>query len=392
MRGTVWRAAVAAVLLSAAACTGGPATGGGPPPAETPSPEVSAAAPDGVLYYKNSIPSPIELPFAAYYTAANAVFIALDEEYVPLAREALFAQEEFTARCMKDAGFTYYPQTDIGQHEERQFYEITGNELGLPWLPETLDEAERFGYGMSPPEEMYPDEYANKVDESEIQESVKKNKEYFQNLSDSAKTEYSLAFNGSEGEYVEGVTPKEEMSCSWRAGELYPLPQYPDASFLAPMDLIDQIPGIATVGPIDDLKDVIHPEGLYADSRLVELNSRWVDCVKANRNDGIWNLDGIENPSDMIMAARSTAPDGSLIDARFDGKVVALAEVPLENRALTGSQVEIDMAVADFKCRAETDYVNTFAAILLDVENKFIANHKDELDKMMAAVEEVLAR
>jgi hypothetical protein len=63
---------------------------------------------------------------------------------------------------------------------------------------------------------------------------------------------------------------------------------------------------------------------------------------------------------------------------------------PAEYSSLTGTPREIAIAVADFKCRQETDYVNRFLEIEREAQEEFIYAHKTELDEMVAVLEDYM--
>jgi hypothetical protein len=372
------------VVLGLAACTSRageddqPNSVGG----QSASPSLDA---DGKPYSGVAVTSPVELPFEAYFVAAEAAVATLDAEWWGEAHQAVVSTEEYVAACMKRAGFTYYPQIEE-EFEERDFYEGQGINLAIPQLPDALADVQRIGYGVSSPDEMYPQDV-----EVEPLESQAKNEAYFDGLSNQAKKQYRLAQSGFD-EYIEGETVDDPDACQPKAYVLYPVPDYPDASFLGPMDVLQGVisKGFQTVE--GDFLEVVTPGSVYADERLAALDAEYGACVKANHNGGLWNPDVVTDPLSMMQTALGTAADGSLVDPSYAGKPIDIADVPLANRALIGSQLEIDMAVVDYKCRAETDYVNRFADILVDVETRYIERHQAELDRMMAAIEEVLAR
>jgi hypothetical protein len=57
----------------------------------------------------------------------------------------------------------------------------------------------------------------------------------------------------------------------------------------------------------------------------------------------------------------------------------------LDQRSLVGSPAEAEIALADFDCRAETDYEARFAAIQLELEQEFVDQNRPRLELMVAA-------
>ncbi|MDR1441525.1 MAG: hypothetical protein LBJ02_03920, partial [Bifidobacteriaceae bacterium] len=70
-----------------------------------------------------------------------------------------------------------------------------------------------------------------------------------------------------------------------------------------------------------------------------------------------------------------------------DGELYDPADVPVDQQSLVGSDYEIAIAVADFGCRAATDYVGRYTQIQFDLETAYIAAHQTELDKMVAVAQ-----
>jgi hypothetical protein len=65
-------------------------------------------------------------------------------------------QEEFIAACMKQAGFIYYPREvkPLAAGESSTGLTPAGRRLWVPWLPDDLVDAERYGYSYSKPIEV----------------------------------------------------------------------------------------------------------------------------------------------------------------------------------------------------------------------------------------------
>jgi hypothetical protein len=79
------------------------------------------------------------------------------------------------------------------------------------------------------------------------------------------------------------------------------------------------------------------------------------------------------------MALRTKA-DGALGSSWTD--YTFEEETPDDERSLLGSQAEIDIAVADFDCREQTDYEAIYLVEYLKWEEEFVAEHFDQLEEM----------
>jgi hypothetical protein len=82
--------------------------------------------------------------------------------------------------------------------------------------------------------------------------------------------------------------------------------------------------------------------------------------------------------------AVETGADGSVRDPAADP-----AMVPADQQMLTGSEAEIAVAVADFECREETDFMDSYIGRVKALQQEFIEDNKDALGQFMAAVEEL---
>jgi hypothetical protein len=131
------------------------------------------------------------------------------------------------------------------------------------------------------------------------------------------------------------------------------------------------------------------PGSVYADPRVAALNAEYSECV-AELGDESWDTALVVDPISMMDVALTTAPDGSRFDWAAAGDSADSQAVPVEQHSLVGSQLEIDIAVADFKCRQQTDYVHRFAAILASVESEYLQQHGVELDSALAQLERML--
>jgi hypothetical protein len=94
---------------------------------------------------------------------------------------------------------------------------------------------------------------------------------------------------------------------------------------------------------------------------------------------------GASGPSAAMDHAYRTRADGTVASRKMD---TPTAEIPLDEKSLLGSQPEIDIAVADFDCRVETNYVARYLELRIGREQAFVDSHRSELDKMVAAATE----
>ncbi|MDR2114324.1 MAG: hypothetical protein LBO75_03480, partial [Bifidobacteriaceae bacterium] len=336
----------------------GGCTGSASDPVSKPSGSASASVgtKGDIPFAKGFISSPVELPFYRYFEAADAAYEVVSDSPSETERMAESAEfEESVAECMKQRGFTYYPIPPEPFPELEEDYS-RHKDLLIPWLPDSLAEVERVGYGITPPEE-YSDEDVVLIPE------VVKNEEYRSELSASAQQEYDLALLGRSYDYVEGmVDPEAEAnSCTGRALASAPPEVAVDTesawwNITEPLDAISQAMKVEYTLNEQGVPETIM--GTYAverDPKFVELEVGYAECVKSKATG--WDASRVNGIRMMESIAMSTAPDGSQWEWPPEGKVVDTTDVPPEYSYLMGSQAERDIAVVDFKCRQETDYV-----------------------------------
>jgi hypothetical protein len=102
----------------------------------------------------------------------------------------------------------------------------------------------------------------------------------------------------------------------------------------------------------------------------VDVQGWWVASGRDERSDDA-------GPKGAFALAVATGADG----------VAADPGTPVERRdrdqeSLVGSAPEIAIAVADFDCRAATDYVARLSAVQTERELEFVADHRAELDRL----------
>lgn len=288
-------------------------------------------------------PSPIELPFEQYYSIARqAEAASLDQWYADNA-ETYKQDQEAIARCMQDAGFKWFP-SDLPKPDS----EIpSGETLPIPRLPLEQSNAEIYGYGRWNPDE----------DDITIAESSE-----LVAYIDSLGPEGAIKFNDALF---------DDPGCGKSMGEV-PDNQVDTTWYMEPiMSMQMMFIGDKNVGG----------GSLMSDPDMQELNSEWGTCMT---NSGTllvddWQADpDLSGPMNAFWIAVATAPDGTRDDGSGDD----------EHSTLTGSPLEIAIAVADFSCREQTNYLSRFATIQARSEAAWIADHKTMLDQMVATWEQ----
>jgi hypothetical protein len=340
--------------------------------------------------------SPVELPFFRYYELARRVVAAAYDGADEASDEVYRLEEQSTATCMKEKGFTYFPREPPETEDAEPVWNgfpLNGDALTeMPVLPDTLDEVRRVGYGV-----LALGEYTGS-DQFEITTDDTANQEYYESLSDSAKRAYMLALVGVTEDDDPFEVAEDPDNCGARAAAEFPWPTAPDLGFMEPLAgmarvvggpgfTIDENAGTMTTDPAGA------PDSVDSLPEVVELDREFATCLTSSElSDAFlgW-MQGSETaaPTTAYYLAVATAPDGSVFEMR-PGQVYYGDEMPESAQSLSGSQAERDVAVVDFMCRKETDYVDRYVTALIAAQERYIASHQAELDKMEAAMEQFL--
>jgi hypothetical protein len=264
--------------------------------------------------------------------------------------------EEAKARCMAAEGFTYVPYvraTSFVVAGEGAVELVTGRVDDRDGELSEDEYAARYGYGISTadpepttgvtaPGDPEGDPNTAIVDAMSVPERVA----YFQALDG---VEVSLSDEGRPNAEM----PGDPASCWERAsdevwGDDEPVP---DALTTAFASLLEQVAALTDAVP--------------ADPRMVDALGRWSGCLAAAGFPGYTDINGPQ--SDVVSRARDLLGDAMDTTRAAPEDLAALR------------QFEIGIATADTACR--DDYATTFLAVELDVQTRFVADHRAELEQ-----------
>lgn len=263
------------------------------------------------------------------------------------------------AACMAGQGFRYVPvsmQPDLVATRSRL---STGlRYLPVPYLPDDRDAVVRQGYGVMPT-----------VEEQRAAEGASEdpNLAYTSTLSPAEYNAYYLALFGD----YNNPTGTSGTSCSGKAAAQFPEPTEPDRQQRFEAEFGD----LANAARIDVLSD----------PRTIQLDSEWELCMTTRQGFTFDKLEGDHGPRMAMGLAIRTRPDGSI--GPFHYEPVPITEVPVEEGSLLGTEPERKVAVADFDCRTETNYMDRIVDIRVSLDNQFITQHQTQLDQLVAAAQ-----
>lgn len=264
--------------------------------------------------------------------------------------------EEFVADCMAEEGFDYVPVLDNGS----VVYSSDDDENA--WDPDSRDWVAQYGYGFV----NYPGRDDQPVDTGE--EWTDPNQEYVESLSESEQTAYFEALHGptlSEEEYAE-QEESGEFEYDWTTAGCYGA---------ASNEIYGEDPSSADEHqPLLDAMSALYEEA-QAHPDMVELDAAWSSCMADAGHSGFSTQQDAQNSimdeQNAFYENQEPSEDGEWVEPDF----TELGEL------------EIEVALADFDCRDEVGYSDQQLDVQFELEERFIEEHKAELDAYLASIE-----
>ncbi|MDR0593409.1 MAG: hypothetical protein LBG60_09205 [Bifidobacteriaceae bacterium] len=393
-------------LAALAGLTGGCTQGGGQTASETGdgaggdgggasgAASAEAAGEDAVRWVSFTSQAPPGMPLEPYFAALgleDAMFSPrLEQAQVKVYND----REVAVAACMTAAGFTYYPATlpepgeEAGEGSDaRGGADWRRDRLQVPQLGATREDVAQHGYGRwdyfaDPPEAID----LEGGDGSGEPLALDPQAEYMMSLSEAALDAYYKALEGLERTDPDEWTTTDQLgdgdSCRDQAYRQFPDP-------VGEAALASATYGALVAGMMDVEYQADN------DSRTLALDREWAACVAEQGFDvseehviGDGGEEGvISGPVQALYLAVRTGADGQAAPRDRYGDF----ELPQDQRTLIQSPPELAVALADFDCRVETDYMARLIAIQTELEAAFLEENRAALDQMLAAVEANLA-
>jgi hypothetical protein len=341
-----------------------------PPEPVPPSPSVSfSVTPDSssVVYASSTTPVPDDFPMVVYWDAARR-----GEEFahgaVSQAELAAWSESKETAlaACMKSKGFLYFPRPWDDQTAENARAEAMDRDyLPVPKLPETRAEVQAVGYGVHKKFVEEPDEPADK------------NTEYVDSLSVKERSAYYIALYDVDitAANYDPWTMEPSGGCGVRIERDYPAPRNAKTD----RNILDYHSDI-----LSEMTDLSLTSSIYQEKPVIKLNRQWRSCMAGKGfalDNGHKEGSHWDGPIQAYMRAVLTDPAGNVVEPTDD------KDSPDEQSRLVGSDAERKIALLDFDCRVETDYLPVFIDIQRKREQDFVKANRKALDNMRAFVD-----
>lgn len=288
----------------------------------------------------------------------------LEEIYPVLdarSRETAMRVEEAIADCMADAGFEYRVDETAG---DSLVYDMSS--------AGTIEFAEQFGYGESIPLEdgAEPMLWSTANEHSAGRDW---NAAYVASLSDEAKEQYDLAYNGRYSQYADGLGAidagefdPDQAGCSGRASAVYEAALGPDE-----------------LAPVRDAVDDVFRR-VEGDPRVVEATADWSACMADAGYPGLRTVMAAQGTlfaeiANDWFAEWGEATGSPLGTSDYDVVRTTIPEALAELR-----RVEVELAVADARCRDASGYREVRRAVELEVESEVARQYREDLEAWVA--------
>lgn len=278
--------------------------------------------------------------------------------------------EELIAECMAGEGFEYVP---VDWSQSGMSYS-TGDE-DIPWG--TLEFAEQWGYAIT----TNPWEDQENPEPMPVDDFVDPNQAIIEAMSESEQQAYYAALHGTfdweqAGEGDEFVEPSwEELGCSgyaqhevwgdnaWGGGE-------EENEFAGLMEEMERMWG-----------------SVEEDERVSAAHADWASCMADAGYPGLAKVgDAEQSIYSQVEPIWENAYSDLPPDAGEEEWRAAEEEVQRQLGAIT--EQEIKTAVADFTCREDSGYDDTYQDVYLDIQQRFYDEHRAELEAYIQAERE----
>lgn len=339
-----------------------------PNPPSTPLPSPTAATPSAAApVFDRWTDSPIDLPIAPYLELIQQARQAELDAWHAQNSKPFATQQQQLARCLADAGFEYQARP-LPVNPLESLPAVSGGRLLIPRLSAERDQVARYGYGEAelghgvqvpgssidlPLEAWSPADRANLA--------------YYKGLTEKRQEAFEIALAACQGDQqIQAEHPEIPTEHALRDIILdsYGAPRWLEEA----EDLVGGPFG--TVGfhadQVDNPDAFIEADGLFADPGLLAVNQDWISC----------------------MATSGTVPERvNLVNARQVGTSGLLMQTAIlgneQGSPIWTAEELRAFAVADYDCRAETDYVNRYARAQAAFQAEWIAAHQAEFDALV---------
>lgn len=255
-------------------------------------------------------------------------------------------RQEFMAECMAEQGFEYVPYTPSGM------FDWSGDDYD----PESEEWVSQWGYGAV--------EWPGRDEMMNPQESEDPNQEYAEGLSESEREAFYQALYGP------GPDPSElgedgNYEWNWETSGCQGKAQH-ELQAANPLEKDEH----------KELMDAINT--FYTEAaespEVADLNAKWASCMADAGHDGFTRQ---QDAPESIYQQLNTYYESQSGEEP--------AESPKDDPELAKiHEEEVELALADLKCREKTNYRAEQMKVQYKLEEQFISEHKAQIDALQA--------
>ncbi len=268
--------------------------------------------------------------------------------------------EEAVAACMQKEGFEYEPDVQSMNFSSGE------DEEGPQWG--TKEFAEQYGYGVTD----FPGREAME-ESSSSQEYVNVNQEYIDALSESEQNAFYETLHGPQ-------PTEEEWAEMEESGEGYsPDPSEQGCYGNAYLQVAEEEGGSQAAWNDPEFAELFEAMSNVWDQSgsedVQKLDTEWASCMA---DAGYPDFKTSDDAQNSIYEAQN---------ALYNYEELAEDEMPEEPKKEDVDKVkkqEIELAVTDFECKQKVKYDETLAKASHAAEQKFVDEHKADLDALLA--------
>lgn len=271
--------------------------------------------------------------------------------------------EELVAACMTKEGFEYTPNPANGGMAMATEGEADGPEWG------SEEFAKQYGYGIID----WPGREAMEA-QTDDEEYVDLNADYVMSLSESEQNAYYEALHGpqpTEEEMLE-MEENESYEYNWETAGCYGAAQHEVQEDFSGYQAASEDPQYADLfTAMNEVWNVIYDEENPHED-VSKLNREWSDCMaEANLSEFSTPNAATQILYDEYEALQNPGGNDEYVEpSKADQKKF--------------QEREIEVAVADAACKKKLSYDDQVTKLQFDIEQKFVDEHKAELDAMIA--------
>lgn len=308
------------------------------------------------------------------YMNAGYDFDASPEEQQAESNKKQMQVEELVAECMSKEGFEYKPV----DYSTQGGMAMAGEDV--EWEPDKKEWVAQYGYGV------FNNPYQSVQSEEPPTEEntwVDPNQEYVESLTESERTVYYETLSGPQPTEEEMNDPEfewkpENMGCQGAAQQ--------------------EVWGEMNVAQADEFKPLMDAvnkfyEQFYGEgAKVSEADKAWADCFAEAGYSGFERQgEAIQSFYDRSNKFYEDANPSAYATPATEGGEMSEEEFVDPSTTPEWKQAaeeEIETALADLECRQKTDYAKKQQDSMFAAEQKFVDEHKAELEAYKAAMEQ----